>query len=373
MMLFWVFRSPRRWGFLLILAGLYAIVYSDGDTQKQEAGGALIVVGVLWFGFLVKDLIDLTRGPRLKKWEKTLDQGIDQAQGGNREAATQKFQQAVEQAGAAPGRLKADEQVLGILLRQRRTMEAIPFLRDSIRLRARSVKPDDKELGKKRLQLAEMYLTCGYFPHAIALLEQQAASGALVAEAKTLLGEAHALDGKSAEARAVLDAVIAQVTASSGQWDVALSDPLLTLAGIQVKASDLEGAEQNLVHAMGCAERVGAVDRTQRARAGLVEVYDRQGRSADALPILESYMKAATTTQGATSRATVPLLIDYGRLLSAVGRSEEGGRMTRRAGLIEAAAQRDHTPPGDSEAAVMQSYRHWWRRSSAEVPQPAPA
>jgi tetratricopeptide (TPR) repeat protein len=353
---------PRRWaGPLFVAAGLWSISLADGDVRKVDAGYLFIGIGALLVAWQVRDLFDFRTGPRLKKWERTLDRAVDQARQGDQTAARAQFQQAVQESGPAPRRQRANTEVARVLLHQRRPIEAIPYLRSALTLKERSSKPTDPTLARMRFELAELYLSCGYWPHAGALLEQQISTGVGVPRARALLAETLILAGRNADAKAAVEAAISEASAANGEWSIALCEPLLLRAYIEAGAGDDVAAATTLERALATAERIGEKALAQRARAGLAEVYQREGRAADAADALSKYVSAAAAL-GTTPLSTVPFLRDQARALIDAGNPDEGRRIQRRAEIIVQAAERGGETP-ERIAAAGSDHGNWWRRS----------
>ena len=259
-----------------------------------------------------------------------------------------------------------------MLLDQRRPLEAATYLRQALTIKERNAKPTDPGLAALRMQLAEVYLACGYWPHAGALLEQQIASGVQVRPAKLLLAEAFVLDGKTLEAETLIAALISDAEVRKGEWNIELCEPLLLRAHIQAEAGECGAAVESLERVLACAERVGNTEMAQRARAGLGQLYRLAGRPADAAATLSSYIGIATGVMHQSAMSTIPFMRDQGAALTELGNAGDGARITRRADLVLQAAQRDGET-AERIAAATSDYGNWWRKSRPESTPAPPA
>lgn len=338
----------------------------QGNSRIQIGGVTLMAVGLVLVALRYKDWLDVGSGPRLRKWEETLGDAIIESHEGNRSAADDNFRRAIEQAGPAPQRVKANEIAADTLLAGRRTADAMPYLATALQIRERSAKPGDAQVSALRLRLADLHMTLGDLPAARSLLERELAEDKSTAiDARRRMADLSALEGRDSEAEGLYSQVVTDVKSQRGEWDVGLTNPYLGLAGLFLERGDLDHAEKELLLAMDCCQRVGAADLISRCQLGLAEVYRQQGRARESADLLGKYLSRASVEDRLAPQVRVRIMRDQAQLLTSAGLLDEAAKLDRRADFAQAAVDRQRAEQGGIPPPPVHTdaYRQSWRRT----------
>lgn len=325
------------------LAGGQAEALAGYRLAEGSAAGLIALTGLVLVSWDVIRWFRAGAGPREQRWEVVVDEGIVQAINGNWDEAFAQFQRAMDMAGPDPRKLRAAERIGGYLEGRRRASDAIPYLHTALAIRYRMFGTTDPATRALRLRLSNMHRSAGDPDGASQLLaaELDAVSpgGRVItvegASVASQLADALFEAGDAAGARELSQNAIAALE-QTDPYSPVLVKALVVSARFSVATGDLAAAEASLDRATACCERSGSDDQLDGVRRGLIDLYARTGRYAEAVPLSAKLLRAGTSsTKRPDMEETVRTNRRHADLLEHAGRPDEAARFRKTADTLE--------------------------------------